>query len=479
MNLYSDREIISKKRYIINKKNLNMEMKKQVLSFKEFLVESLKMLSESDDKGANIASVKTAFIDVLPLDGEGKRNGETLIIKMLKSYFQRFPKRSQEFIEELKDVAETLTNSEKGISMKSATITSSLMPGQYEHLIGNSVTVKGHPALQSNGVDDIQAISFADKMGARTMESETIGLDDLLSRIAGYNAKVLQNSIQNIKDKSDFKAKDLTNMGSESDKKRYDKYATPFLKIKEDSLESSIIEVVPYEGRFGHTPTANGFALPMYGLAGAPSKGGGDIIDASEVTTVLPPAGSSTQVQDKPFASSDIKFFNENMVVISDDGKAQINLILSQFNSISKIVVNGSASSKSTSYRNDKPLKVKEKDKDGNDKEIALKGNEALAYERRAAGYKVLDELKKSGVEQLKSASIVLGTYEVQKGPISESDPKKQQVSFVISGMIKGAEVETKSFIIKSLEEEKADSIQLREFIITIPYKGDLDKALS
>jgi len=433
-----------------------MEAKKQVLSFKEFLVESLKMVMEKEEPGnGGVSKVSSPFIGGLKLQGEGKASADKLINDHLNAYFKRYPERSAEFIENLTEAIDTLTNEEKGIKIVAASVTSKAMLGTYTNLIASTVRVKGHPATTGSQYgDDLVGGTLGNSTAGRETETEVLAIDDLLSRIAGWNANVLATSISSIKDKKDVKAKDLANFGSESDEKRYDKNAIPFLTISEASLKSDILEIVPYPGRFNSSATQYGFALPMFSYFNA-KKGMGDIVSAESLTTVLPPAGNSTEVTDKPYGTSGISYFEENEVVISEDGKAQTNLIISEFNSITKIVVNGGASSKPTSRSG---------------------GNEKLAKDRQAAGLALLTQMKKDGVAQLASAQITTGTAKVQSASASESDPKFQQVSFLISGMVKGQEVSNEPVVINSIEKTKADSIQIREYFIVIPYKGDLDK---
>jgi len=161
---------------------------------------------------------------------------------------------------------------------------------------------------------------------------------------------------------------------------------------------------------------------------------------------VLPPDPTelTVEVTDKPYNSSGVDFFEENDVAIGEDGMAALRSILSEFHSISKVVVNGGASSKPTSRAG---------------------GNEKLAKDRMAAGVAALNQMKKDGVTQLDKATISAGTATVQAAAPSESDPKNQQVSFIISGTIrKIAETTDKTPVtIQKVDVKTAQKVTFRK----------------
>ena len=84
------------------------------------------------------------------------------------------------------------------------------------------------------------------------------------------------------------------------------------------------------------------------------------------------------------------------------------------------------------------------------------------------AGITELNALKKSGVAQLANTKIEAGKAEVQ--PEGEkSDAKKQQVSFIISGMIKSTQVVPKeAVVIKNTELLKADSVSFTQYTFQV-----------
>jgi hypothetical protein len=96
------------------------------------------------------------------------------------------------------------------------------------------------------------------------------------------------------------------------------------------------------------------------------------------------------------------------------------------------------------------------------------------------AGIAMLNQLKKGGkdgkdgVAQLKDANIVEGKAVVQSAAATESDPKMQQVSFVISGSIRKIENkgEAKEITIQRVDLKKADSVSFKKSIIYCSYNA-------
>jgi hypothetical protein len=98
--------------------------------------------------------------------------------------------------------------------------------------------------------------------------------------------------------------------------------------------------------------------------------------------------------------------------------------------------------------------------------------NEAPVAEPMKAGIAMLTQLKKDGVAQLKSANIAEGKALVQKAAANESDPKMQQVSFVISGSIRriDSKGEAKAITIKKVDLIKADRVTFKKSFIYCTY---------
>ena len=191
-------------------------------------------------------------------------------------------------------------------------------------------------------------------------------------------------------------------------------------------------------------------SCPLYSVA-IFQPGAGEPIIEEMIEEVIKPAGTSIEVVDKKHSSEGVDFFAENDVKISEAGIKAIKGMLSVYNNITKITVNGAASSKPTSRAG---------------------GNEQLAQDRRKAGIDALNALKKT-VPQLKNAEILEGSAEVQQGPKEESDPKMQQVSFVVSGTAKKSEVvDNKEVKITKIENIKGDNIRLWQNKLSIGVNG-------
>jgi hypothetical protein len=253
---------------------------------------------------------------------------------------------------------------------------------------------------------------------------------------------------------------DMVNYGDKSDLKNYLKWCAGashenkrFFQMDPKSLAGNIIQFTDYKPK--GTAPGWGWQFPIY-VASKIIPGGGSLVDASIYDEVIQPAGNSVDVTEKEYNSSGTNFFEENGVAVSEEGKKALNAILSKYNSIDKILVNGGASSKPTSRKG---------------------GNEQLAKDRQAAGIALLNALKKSGVAQLKAAAVTLGTAKVQDAA-QESDPKNQQVSFVISGKIKSTEVvENKPITIEQVEKMRADAVKFTEYKFNILVDADPNEA--
>ena len=222
--------------------------------------------------------------------------------------------------------------------------------------------------------------------------------------------------------------------------------------IDKKSLDGDIIQVIPYTGSLTSQNVEFGVEFPIY-TAKRIIKGGGELLGTETYEEVIKPAGNDTLVTDKPYNSSGVDFFAENAVVIGEDGVAALKSIISEFNTITTIKVNGGASNKSTTY----------KSKSG-------EGNQALAKDRQAAGIKALEDLQKAGVEQLKETKIEAGEAKVQDAA-EESDPKNQQVSFIVSGMIKNVSgTDNKEIIIKKVKDLRADGLILSKYLFQVYF---------
>ena len=416
-----------------------MEMKKQVLSFNEFLNEAYKIVSESEGSGGSLDALKKLFGGGLGL-GQESQPKFVRIIDSLDGLGI-----SSAYEEEAKEFAQNITdflNSKKnGVNIKQRGLTvENVVANRYEWLVNGSVRVKGNPSLLDNG-----SLSSGTDDDSKT----PYPLADVIKGLFLYNLRVLNNQVRGGDTKS---LKKESNYGKKAkNKEDYAKYLT----IDTDSLKTDIIQIIPYaEETIAIDPKGEyGFVFPIFTIATPIGKGAGKELSKDFYNEVIPPnpAESIEEVTDLAYNSSAMDFFQENKVVIGEEGKAALVAILSEFHSISKIVVNGGASSKPTSRAG---------------------GNEALAKDRMKAGIAMLNQLKKDGVAQLKSANIAEGKALVQKAAANESDPKMQQVSFVISGSIRKIDNkgEAKEVLIKKVALRKADKVTFKSSLIYCSY---------
>lgn len=411
-------------------------MKKQVLSFNEFVNEAYKILTEAEGEGS-IDSLKKLLGGGLGLPSV---NQATLvkIIDRIDSLgvSSAYADEAKEFAQ---DITDFLNSKESGVKIKQrGMITDTVVANRFQWLVNGTVRVKGNPSLDLNGAltrgtDDDSSIPYP--------------LADIIKGLFLYNLKVLS-------DQTGSGTKILKQESNYGKKAKNKKDAAKYLTIDVDSLKTDLIQIIPYaqETIAGDPIGEYGFAFPIFTI-GAIGKGEGKELSKDMYTVVIPPNPSETteEVTDLAYNSSAMDFFEENKVVIGEEGKASLNAILSEFHSISKIVVNGGASSKPTSRAG---------------------GNETLAKDRMKAGIAMLNQLKKDGVAQLKGATVSEGKAVVQTGAATESDPKMQQVSFVISGSIRKIDNkgEAKEITIQKVDLKKADKVTLRKTTIFCTY---------
>ena len=359
-------------------------------------------------------------------------------------------------IETLKEGIEALSNS-SGLKTVAGSVVSSVVEPGFEYLKSGTVRGKDLPVLDST------------TEGNNTDEPTDPSLAMFLAVINGHNLLALYNNITSAK-----RGKAYLNAGSEANLNQFAKMAADqgykentFLEIDTESLSTQMIVLQPYTSTYAKgkvkkdDPIKYGWQFPLYGIPDLPdgkpaiTKGGGDIIDASYYDKVVEPGGNEVAVEDKQYsAPPEASFFPADGVIISDSGKQALNLILSEFNSISTIVVHGGASSRPTTRAG---------------------GNEQLAKDRQAAGIAQLEALKKAKVKQLTNAVISKGTASVQTSdPKTPSDPTKQQVSFTISGMIRQINVTpTKAVVIPKMETLMADSVTFTKYIFQLNVSAE------
>jgi len=422
-------------------------------SFDEFI----KFVSEAkvyEAETGYIGSLVDSLTGGMKLEGGSKsqKNVSDLVSASLNQYYTDGVVNGKEMAESIKSkIAEAfnvLNSKDKNkIRTKRGLVTDYMLPGYFKYLEDGTVKAEGHP---NNDPENSKVES----------EMERLPLAELLARVNKHNLLAFCTNVkQASKSEENKKGRNFVNAGTESDangfKKRSDgDERNRFIQIDADSLKGDTIQFDEYKAKEWLADpsgplgvTTHGYQFPIYTVFDI-QPGKGNVVDSSIYDEVIQPAGSSVEVTEKEYNSSGINFFEENAVVISEAGKKAVNAILSQYNSISKITVNGGASSKPTSRAG---------------------GNEKLAKDRQVAGIAILNELKKSGVAQLKSAAVTAGTAAVQSAAPTESDPKNQQVSFIISGKIKATQIIEKGpETIEKIENMKADACRFRKYTFNV-----------
>lgn len=413
-------------------------MKKQVMSFNEFINEAYRIISEAE--GAEIGS----------LDSIKKLLGGGLgLSKIDQDKFNKVINRldnlnpSKALGEEVEEAAETITTNlnkkAEGITIKQRGITADeRVEKKYKWLVNGTCRTKGSPSTASE--DNDVAASYKAQYNDENTVTESLA--DVLKRLFDQNMLVLRE--MSMAGKKGLKSDSNFGKKGKAKGKTYQ-----FRTIDEASLDTDIIQIVNYnEETISANPVGEyGFVFPIYTIDYVDNAGEELSVDIYEEVLPPNPLESTVEVENLPYNSSGVDFFAENDVAIGNDGMAALRSILSEFNSITKIVVNGGASSKPTKRAG---------------------GNEKLAQDRMTAGINALTQMKKDGVEQLKSATIEKGKATVQSGAASESDPKNQQVSFVISGSIRKASAKENNQpqVIQKVDIKKAQRVTFKKNFI-------------
>jgi hypothetical protein len=435
-------------------------------SFNEFIkfIYEADQLNEGETTGyaGKLAGILSGG---MKLQGQNKGNTETLVTDYLNKYYNASVPGTKEMadtlIQDLSYAFDKLNN--KVIRTTPGVVSKTILPTTYEYLTDGVVKAEGHANLETTfeytGYDDkgytTTGLVGNYTIGDRVDETQTLPLSYLLAAVNAHNFNAF---VELVDMAAGYKKGDtIVNYGDKADLKGYLKWSTGtsnenkrFFQMDSESLGGNIIQFTDYKPK--GTAPGWGWQFPIY-VASFITAGGGSLVDASTYDEVIQPAGNSVEVSEKEYnAPPETKFFDANEVTISEDGKASLNAILSAFNSIDKILVNGGASSSKTNREG---------------------GNEQLAKDRQAAGITELNALKESGVLQLKETVIEAGTAKVQDAA-EKSDPTNQQVSFIISGKIKSTKVvETKPVIIQNVETIKGDAVQFTEYVFNIMVNAE------
>jgi|694.fasta_scaffold155714_2 hypothetical protein len=413
-------------------------------SFQDFVENILEKVSTgqiNEEEGfQSLVSLANKIVGDLKLKGEGKTMATEFFSEMSK-YLGQLPKNVADkaisaFAEDVNDFAMSVTDIEDYTESKPVLNTAKTgwkreyVPGTYKYSYAGSVLAANAPTFDADGI-----------VRSTQLEEGPINLYELLGAINADNLRIFYAFLFNEalgKSKYKFAIESLSgkyNMIDDLDVNTIDVNAIEAKSILKD-MDEKAGEIV--------------FVCPLYTL-GIFQPGAGEPILEEMVEEVIKPAGTSIEVVEKKHSSEGVDFFAENEVKISEAGMKALKAMISQYNNITKITVNGAASSKPTSRAG---------------------GNEQLAKDRRKAGIDALNALKKSA-PQLKNAEILEGSAEVQQGTKEESDPKMQQVSFIVSGTAKKAEVvDNKEVKITKIENIKGDNIRLWKNSLTVAVNG-------
>ena len=412
-------------------------------SFQDFVEQVLEKVESghmNEQEGfKSLVSLANKIIGDLKLKGEGKTMATEFFSEMSKYLGQLPVKLSDKAISSLEDEVNgammEITDMEETAS-KAVLNTAKTgwkreyVEGTYKYSYAGSVLATGFPEFDDDGV-------------VRSLTGDgPVNLYELLGAINAWNLETFHR--QNLNPAlANSKYKDAIASLS----------GGRYVIINDLDVNTiDVNEVVP-KSIFGAMDEKVGemlFVCPLYSLA-IFQPGEGEPIIEEMVVEVIKPAGTSVEVVEKKHSSEGVDFFAENEVKISEAGAKALKAMISQYNNITKITVNGAASSKPTSRAG---------------------GNEQLAQDRRKAGIDALNALKKT-VPQLKNAEILEGTAEVQQGPKEESDPQMQQVSFIVSGTAKQSEIiDNKEVKITKIENIKGDNIRLWQNKLSIGVNG-------
>ena len=412
-------------------------------SFQDFVENILEKVSTgqiNEEEGfQSLVSLANKIVGDLKLKGEGKTMATEFFSEMSK-YLGQLPKNVadkaiSEFAEDVNDFSMSITDMEDYASKPVLNTAKTgwkreYVPGTYKYSYAGSVIAANAPIFDADGI-----------VRSSLYEEGPINLYELLGAINVDNIRILYAFLFN-----EALGKSKYKVAIESLSGKYNMI---------DDLDVNTIDVNGIEAKsiLGDMDEKAGeivFVCPLYTL-GIFQPGAGEPILEEMVEEVIKPAGTSIEVVEKKHSSEGVDFFAENEVKISEAGMKALKAMISQYNNITKITVNGAASSKPTSRAG---------------------GNEQLAKDRRKAGIDALNALKKSA-PQLKNAEILEGSAEVQQGTKEESDPKMQQVSFIVSGTAKKAEVvDNKEVKITKIENIKGDNIRLWKNSLTVAVNG-------
>jgi len=472
-------------------------------SFVDFLNESINgedyedyLLEDEGDPGDELKDTETGKLSEFSNSLKGMEKINRKIVEKLSASFKTLvtdagAKALESYAQEIASFA---ASTKSGIKVvRNTLVESEERKGVYEWLINGTCKVSGQPVMNDEGV--VTGTNSTVDDGGKNFYA----LSDVLSGILQRNMKALSDVLATRDEKIIQKA---ANGGKKGGNGLIE--GKKLLTLDLASIKTRILEVIPYEEEH-HTPakkqTRSGekvgpkdsyvssfdprdgkdtvkfgrfeyaFQIPIWALIPSSIKSSKNKVDEKTYTTVLPPSqGTEIKIVDKPFNSSKEQFFSAGSVTLLQSGVNDMKAMLSQFNSIEKIKVVGGASQAPTQYVSSNEETKKEITQENTKASKVLIGNGYLAYDRMLAGVSAFEKMKEDGIDQLKNCTIEKSTAdEILKNVQTidaESNPKMQQITFFVSGMVKGIDqiADNKPTIIKKTVDITSQKVRIVQF---------------
>jgi len=478
-------------------------------SFVDFLNESINgehyedyLLEGEEDPGDELQDTETGKLSEFSNSLKGMEKINPSIVEKLSASFKTLVTDAGASALEsyAQKIASFAASTKSGVKLiKNSLVGGSDGGGFYKWLINGTCKVKGQPAMNDEGVIRDLSLTVDDE------GSSFYPLSDVLIGILQRNMKALSDVLATKDEKIIQKAANGGKKGGNGliEEKK-------LLTIDPASIKTRILEVIPYDGEY-HTPAKKkmrsgeqvgpkdsyvisssalggkdvvkfgrfeyAFQIPIWALIPSSIKESNNKVDEKTYTTVLPPAqGTEVKIVDKPFDSSKEQFFSAGSTTLLQSGVYDMKSMLSQFNSIEKIKVVGGASQTPTKYVSPNEETKKEITQENTKAAKVLIGNGYLAYDRMLAGVSAFQKMKEDGIEQLKNCTIEKSTAEEILKNVqtvdAESDPKMQQITFFVSGMVKGlSQIEdNKPTTIKKTVDIKSQQVKIVRFDYVLAF---------
>jgi len=468
-------------------------------SFVDFLNESIYdndyLLEGEEDPGDELDSGDTGKLSEFANSLKGMEKISPKFVEKLTASFKTLvtDAGAEALTSYAQKIASFAASTKSGVKLTRNSFGPTDEVGYYKWLINGTCKVKGQPKMNDEGVIvDLQS----------TVDDDGVSfypLSDVLIGILQRNLKALSDVLATKDEKTIKKSANGGEKGGNGiiEEKK-------LLTIDPASIKTRILEIIPFEGEY-HVGSVHqssgkkggensylisskngnvkfgkyeyGFRIPIWALIPSSIKESNNKVDEKTYTTVLPPAqGTEVKIVDKPFDSSKEQFFSAGSTTLLQSGVYDMKSMLSQFNSIEKIKVVGGASQTPTKYVSPNEETKKEITQENTKAAKVLIGNGYLAYDRMLAGVSAFQKMKEDGIEQLKNCTIEKSTAEEILKNVqtvdAESDPKMQQITFFVSGMVKGlSQIEdNKPTTIKKTVDIKSQQVKIVRFDYVLAF---------